>query len=256
MKKRGKMLLLIATPLIVGILGTGAYFSYQSMQTQHEENLKDLERFGFTITPNSPYTESIGELGAKQLPATFAESDLTPTQKVIYGLMRDKERLLDENRQLKEKLEALEQQVGALETYRQENERFAPRTFEEEVAGVEKDMKAYLDRLPEAGRFSDRQIEMMSAASAREYRRFVTENRLMTGEFDRNAIVNEHLPGFAFCIGDAAPLAVNSSEEERMLVQYLKTNDPSPLSQALRQDLQRVMEPCQLALRQALDATL
>ncbi|MFC6672501.1 hypothetical protein [Marinobacterium aestuariivivens] len=256
MKKRSQVLLLIATPLLIAALGVGSYLSYQSIQSQHEENLKDLERFGFTITPSSPYTESTGELGAKQLPATFAESELSPTQKVIYGLMKDKERLLAENRQLKARMETLEQKVGELEAYREINERFAPKTFDEEVTEVAQDLKTFLMRLPEAERFSDRQIDIMTAASAREYRRFVSQNRLMTGDLDRKRIVNEHLPGYAFCVGDAATIATNSGDEERMLAQYFRTDDSSRLSEPLRQDLQTVIEPCELALRKALDATL
>jgi hypothetical protein len=41
-----------------------------------------------------------------------------------------------------------------------------------------------------------------------------------------------------------------------MLAQYLRTNDRSLLSTALRQDLLTVIKPCQLALRQSLDTLL
>ncbi|NVK43586.1 MAG: hypothetical protein HWE39_20260 [Oceanospirillaceae bacterium] len=249
-------LILLGTPILIAALGFGGYFSYQSLQSQHQDNIKELELFGFGMVSHSPYTESIGELGATQLPATFAESDLTPTQKVIYGLMQDKDRLMDENRALKTQLQALEKQVSELQEYRELNERFAPESFDEEIRRVEKDLKAYLLRLPEAERFSNLQLEIMATSSAREYRRFVEQHRLMLENAERARIINGQLPAYAFCVGDATTIAANSANEERMLAQYLRTGDDDLLTAPLRNDLQIVLKPCQQALRKALEATL
>lgn len=253
MRKGRRTLLLFGTPILIGALSVGGYFSYRGMTLQYQDNLKDLERFGFGMVSHSPYSESVGELGTLQLPATFADSNLTPTQKVIYGLMRDKERLLQENRELQTRLASLESEVAALREYRETNERFAPDTFDEEVRQVETDLKAFLSRLPEAERFSNWQIEIMAASSANEYRHFASQHRLKLSSADRARLINEQLPGYAFCVGDAAGIAANSSHEERMLAQYLRTGDAAQLSAPLRRDLQTVLEPCQLALRKALD---
>lgn len=253
MTKPGRRtLLLIGTPLLAALLAAGGYVTYRNIEQQHEENLKTLERFGFGITPSSPYTESIGELGTRQLPATFAEDKLTPTQKVIYSLVRDKQKLLDKNRELQQRIDSLEQQIGELEKYRKLNERFAPRTFDEEVAKVGTDLKAYLLKLPEAERFSSLQIDIMTEASIREYRRFVKANRLLLDQPTRVRIVNEKLPGFAFCIGEGINIAANSTQEVQQVARYLNSNDASTLSAPLRRDLQTVMKPCQQALRQSL----
>jgi hypothetical protein len=96
----------------------------------------------------------------------------------------------------------------------------------------------------------------MAIASALEYRRFAQQNRLMLDQAEHDRIMNDYLPGYAFCTGDAVEVAANSSHEERMLAQYLRTNDRSLLSTALRQDLLTVIKPCQLALRQSLDTLL
>lgn len=251
-----KSLKLLGAAILAAALGTGGYIAYSSMQTQHRDNLEDLEKFGFGISSHSPYSESVGELGALQLPATFADEELTPTQRVIYGLMQDKDRLIEENRALKEDLEKLRQQVAELQEYREINERFAPEIFDEEVRRVESELKAYLDRLPEAERFSNLRIEIMAAASAEEYRRFVQQHRLMVEDVDRDVIINRQLPGFAFCVGDAAGIATNSAGEERMVAQYLRAGDSSLMTAPLRRDLETVLKPCQLALRKALESTL
>lgn len=128
------ILLLILVPLLLVIGGTASYFAYQKMQSQHQVNLSELEKFGYEMVPSDVYTESVGELGANQLPSTFSEKKLTPTERVIRGLMQDKENLLAEQQTFKDEIKALEQRIAELEDYKRLNQHFAPDTFAEELA--------------------------------------------------------------------------------------------------------------------------
>ena len=109
------IVLAVAVPLVLGSIGTAVFVYWDSIQAQQQANEEILQKFGFEIIPVSPYTESTGELGAKQVPATFAEDDLSPVEKVIDGLLKDKENLLDENEALKYQITQLEEQVDSLE---------------------------------------------------------------------------------------------------------------------------------------------
>jgi peptidoglycan hydrolase CwlO-like protein len=126
----------IIIPVLIAVLGIGGYFAYNEMQGQHAKNLQDLEKFGFTVLPSNTHSESKGVLGEKQLPATFAQEKLTPTQKVIQGLMDDNDQLIEEQQQLKDQIEKLKAEVAALENYKKLNEHFAPLTIAEEITAV------------------------------------------------------------------------------------------------------------------------
>ncbi len=107
-------------------------------------------------------------LGAQQLPATFAEKKLTPTERVIRGLMQDKENLLAEQDALKSEIDALKQQITELQEYKRLNQHFAPETFEDELARTKTQLKAILARMPEADQFSNIRLEIMAAAGMQE----------------------------------------------------------------------------------------
>ncbi|WP_299177462.1 hypothetical protein [uncultured Neptuniibacter sp.] len=252
MKAKSIIIFAIVVPIVLILLGGGGYFAYNEMQGQHEKNLKDLEKFGFTVLPTSTYTESTGELGNKQLPATFAESKLTPTQKVIQGLMNDNEQLLEEQKALKSQIDGLKAEVAALENYKKLNEHFAPLTITEEIAEVEKQLKTLLIDLPDARRFSNLQIEAMSAASGNEYKKFIGGKRLILSETEREALVRDYMPEFAFCIGDGIEIAANSPREERLITAYFRKPEDSALSADLQADLTTVIKPCQTALYERL----
>lgn len=252
MQTKKIIILAIVIPIILAILGVGGFLIYKQMQGQHQQNLKDLEKFGFTVLPNTTYTESTGELGEKQLPATFAEDKLTPTQKVIRGLMADNEALLDEQQVLQQQIANLKAEIASLEEYKKLNEHFAPLTIAEEVAAVEKQLKRLLIDMPDARRFSNLQIEAMSAASGNEYKKFIGGKRLILSEIEREALVKEYLPEFAFCIGDGIDIAANSPREERLITSYFRRPAQSPLTINLKADLDVVIKPCQSALYERL----
>lgn len=253
-RSKTSVLIIVVLVLVVIAILAGGFMIYQRMQAQHKQNEKELERFGYEMVASSRSIETVGELGVKQLPPTFDEDKLTPTQKVIKSLMRDKESLLGENQVLQSEIAKLQKQIEELEEYKQLNERFAPEKLEDELRTVERQLKAFLIRSPDAERFSTIQIEIMSAAGAAEYKAYITRNRLMMSADQKEKVISDFLPGYAFCVGDAVEVAANSRSEERLLATFFRTDDASNLPEALFQDLSTVLEPCQLAVRERLDA--
>ncbi|GAA0783604.1 hypothetical protein [Marinobacterium sediminicola] len=254
--KKVAILLLVLVPLLLIIGGTVSFFAYKEMQSQHELNLAELEKFGYQMVPTDVYTESVGELGAEQLPATFSEKKLTPTERVIRGLMQDKENLLAEQQALKDQITALEQQIAELEDYKRLNQHFAPASFEEELAETKSVLKSTLARMPESEPFDNTRLEVMAAAGTHEYRRFVSANRLMLDRPHRAQIIEELLPVYAFCVGNAVDLAANSRSEEQLLTQWFTDPEKTRLPAALATDLNKLLPACQLPLREQLQKIL
>ncbi len=264
MKTTKLVMLAVGVPVLLGILGTGGYFTYEALIKQDQANNKDLEKFGLTILPHAPtpppkeeetkniYKESTGVLGATQQVASFPDEKLNPTQKVIRGLMTDKENLIEEQNALRDEIDALNARIAELEEYKRLNEHFAPDSIAEELAKVKAKLKQYLLNSPSAARFNNRQIEIMSSASTVEYDKFIRRNRLILSDFQRDELVNIYLPEFAFCLGDGVDIAANSAAEERSLARFFEENDISLLRPALRRDLDTVLKPCQSALHEQL----
>ena len=252
MSTKKNIVLLIAIPAILIALGGGGFIMYNQMQGQHAENLKDLEKFGFTVLPSNTHSESVGELGAKQLPSTFHESKATPTQKVIKGLMDDNEQLIEEQRELRSEIEALKAEIASLENYKSLNEHFAPLSLAEEITAVERQLKKLLLDMPDARRFSNLKVEAMSAAAGHEYKKFIGAKSLILSASEREALVRDYLPEFAFCVGDGIDIAANSPREERLITTFFRQQDSSILPNNLRSDLDTVVKPCQTALYERL----
>jgi hypothetical protein len=255
-KPSRQILLLTGTSVLIAALATGGYLSYRNIQAQHASTQQELELLGYHPGTGEGNTASHQAPSSEQIKARMQSSAPTPVQQLIYNLTEERERLAHANQELQAQLDAAQAQIQSLQEYRERNEYFAPKNFDQKIAQVESDLKSYLRRLPEADRFSDVQIDIMAIASAQEYRRYAQQNSLMLDQAEHDRIMNDYLPGYAFCTGDAAEVAANNAQEERMLAQYLRTNDTSLLSTALRQDLLAVIKPCQLTLRTSLDALL
>ncbi|MBV0932918.1 hypothetical protein [Marinobacterium weihaiense] len=250
------ILLLVLIPMLLIIGGTVSYFAYQKMQQQHQTNLAELEQFGYEMVPTDIYSKTMGELGAEQLPATFAEKKLTPTERVIRGLMRDKENLLAEQQALFDEIDALKQRIAELEDYKRLNKHFAPESFADELARIKSVLKSTLARMPESEPFSNIRLDVMAAAGTQEYERFVTANRLILDRAHKAKVVEELLPAYAFCVGNAVDLAANSRQEEHLLHNWFSQPDNNPLPRALADDLNTLLPACQLPLRKKLQASL
>lgn len=252
MKAKKLIFLLLILPIILAGLGVGGFYAYNEMQGQHAQNLKELEKFGFTVLPTTVYEESKGELGENQLPSTFAEDKLTPTQKVIRGLMDDNDELIEETKELRQQISMLKDEIAALENYKQLNEHFAPLTIAEELTAVEKQLKDMLVDMPDARRFSNLQIEAMSAASANEYKKFISNRRIILSDKEREDMVAEYMPEFAFCAGDGIEIAANSPREANLITEHFRDQSKSRLDGDLKSDLETVIKPCQTALYERL----
>ncbi|WP_370298488.1 hypothetical protein [Pontibacterium sp.] len=260
------LVLTVVVPVVLGVLGVGGYYGSQALMQNDAANNKDLEKFGLAVLPQSPnpqptlsekeqqaiYQQSTGVLGATQEVATFANDKLSPTQKVIKGLMSDKEQLVKDKEELSDEITQLKARIAELEEYKRLNEHFAPDKISEELTKVKARLKKYLLNSPSAARFNNRQIDIVSSASTVEYDKFIRRNRLILSDFQREELVNIYLPEFAFCLGDGVDIAANSAVEERDLVRFFETQDISLLKPALRQDLDTVLTPCQEALHEQL----
>lgn len=255
----------LVVPITLGVLGVGGYFGYNALMKQEETNNKDLEKFGLAVLPQTPapetplekerqaiYQESTGVLGATQEVASFPDEKLSPTQKVIKGLMGDKENLMEEKRELEDEIHALKVRIAELEEYKRLNEHFAPDKIDEELRKVKARLKKHLLNSPSAARFNNRQIEIISAASTEEYNKYIRRNRLILSDFQREELIGIYLPEFAFCLGDGVDMAANSAIEERNLALFFNDGDISVLAPALRKDLETVLAPCQNALHDQL----
>lgn len=239
------IILLLVVPLIIGVFSISGYYLYIKLGEQTKINEKQLEKFGFEMVPPDFYQETKGVLGSKQLPSTFAEDDLPPAEKVIRGLINDKQVLEGEKEALRADIELLKERIRELEEYRKLNEHFAPDSFDEEIANVEIALKKNLLRATGSKRFSTMQLEIMAAASAVEYRKFVYLNRMILTDIQRDQLVQAYLPSYSYCIGDGIGIATNSRREEVMLAEYFRNGDANELPNALREDLEIIMKPCQ-----------
>ena len=254
LSKKGLVIGLIALVAVTGV-SIGGYFAYDSITQQTAKNAKELEQFGYEMVATTRSFETTGELGTKQVPSTFDEGKVPPTQKVIRGLLNDKDSLLQDNQALLDEINKLNARIADLEEYKQLNEHFAPDRLKDELNEVERRIKAFLIRSADAERFSTLQIEIMAAASAAEYKAYITRNRLMLSADQKQLVISDFLPAYAFCVGDGVDIAANSPQEERLLATYFRTDDGSLLTQALAQDLSSVVAPCQLAIRTRLDSS-
>lgn len=253
---KNALVLMIAIPIVFLSIGLAVYFFWDSLQAHHQANDAVLKKFGFEIMPFSPYTESEGVLGQKQVPATFAEDELSPVEKVIQGLLQDRQQLLKENVALEQQVEQLQARIADLEHYKEINEQFAPDTLEQEMIRTRAELKQRLRELPEAKRYSAYWIDIMASAAMTEYSRFIHANRMMLDETTRQTLIREDLVSYGFCIGNAIELAANSSAEVNTIARWFEHPETTRLSNALKADLDIVLPPCQTPLRQTLGARL
>lgn len=251
--KGSKKLLKIAIILVVVLLlGVGGFFAFTAIQNQTSTNQVNLEKFGFDLKGISQFESSEGILGETQLPPTFGEENLTPGERVVHSLVRDRENLIVENRTLRQQIEALETQLDSFEEERRLAEHFLPENFNQELERVERMLLTYLRQSADAQRFSNFRLEIMAAAGRMEYERFVFSNALMLDAVQRTEIVVDYLPAFMFCVGDAIDLAANNFSEEREIRDFFGNPDSHRLPVVLQEDLDIVLPPCQIELRTAL----
>lgn len=241
---------------IVVILGISAVLFVPKLQKNQASNTLNFEKFGFAVMPGGQYRESIGELGTKQLPATFSDAELTPEERVVASLINTRSDLIDENYQLRQTIENLEKRLADLEDYKAKNVQYAPEMFNQELARVLKEVETNLTNMPESDRFSTSLIELMAIAAQQEYINIVRTNDLILDEASKSIIVRVYLPSYSFCVGNALNVAVNSRQELQSVKDWLIEPNRNQLSAELKSDLDLLLPPCQLSFRSALKEKL
>ena len=237
-------------------LAVGGYYLVPMLASQQSENTVQFEKFGLAVMPGQQFTTTVGELGVTQLPATFAEDELTPEERVVASLIRDRNALIEENQLLKLKLEKLEAQVATLENYRDTNERYAPEQFDLELARVRQELEQRLRSLPEAEQYSSLMIQLMAIAGQQEYIHVVRTYDLILDDARKAIVIQRYLPTYTFCVANALSVAANTNAELRSVAAWLQEPDLNPLPQALKADLDVVLPPCQQSFREALDGVM
>lgn len=251
-----KALIALAVILGIALIGGIAYFLYPLIASNQSSNTIQFEKFGLAVMPGAQFRTSVGELGETQLPATFSEDDLSPEERVVASLIRDRNKLIEENQALKLKLEAADIKIQNLEEYRDKNERYAPEQFDVELKRVLADLEAHLRALPETERYSDLMVQLMAIAGQQEYINVVRSNDLIMDEARKSIILQRYLPSYSFCVGNALSVAANNSRELRSIANWLLEPELSPLPADLKADLDVVLPPCQLSFREALGNVL
>ncbi len=252
MTKRTVILIVLAPFVLILLLVIG-YFAFNTLTSQHSENTEQFAEFGFKVLPTSRFEESVGILGAKQLPPTFGEEKLTPAQRVIRGLIRDNERLIEDKKILQSEIDELKAQVADLREYRRLNEHFAPLSIMQQRAAVEQQMIKLLQNSKDASRFNSLEQQAMAAAASKKYNDVIRNRRIMFTDAEREKFVEQELAVYAFCVGDGIQIAANSADETRQITAYMSDESgETRLSPQLKEDLNTVTQPCQRQLELSL----
>lgn len=238
-----KLALLIGGPIALIILIIAGYFIYTGLMQQHQENIEKVEDFGELVIPGELQSGDIDP--DSHLAPSINIAKLTPTQRVIYTLKQERARLVEEAVQMRAHISELEEKVAELEEYKRVNKRYSPHSFDEEVSQVHTRIKQFLASQEESKRFSRNQLKGMSAAAAKEYRRYILKHKLILEPPVIDTVVNEHLPVYAYCIGDGMDIAANNRAEELFIIEYFKTDKTELMSSRLKSDLKTVIQPCQ-----------
>lgn len=261
MKITPKFLIATVASLVLVIgLGVGGYYLSIRVGEMHEENVGNLADFGTKVIPirqgadaNSVTTNTEGQV---QLPPTMPDEKLSPTERVIISLSQQKEKLLEELAAANRQVSELETELALAKSYLEQSTRFAPPPLEEERNQVANQIRAFLDTSSDARRFNDFQKDAMTAASASTYLDLLRQYRLAFGQTEKELIINQHLPVFAFCLGDSVQHVVNNRSEQRMLLAFLRDNDPSRIEKKLLKDLDSIKKPCLKLLSERVSALI
>lgn len=234
--------------LLVG-LGIGGYFLVIKVDEVHDENVSNLAAFGSVVTPvRAP---NYGEDGEQTgLAPTIGDPNLSATDKIIVSLSKEKQTLIKELSTAKARINELEDQVALLNTYKETNERYAPRLMTEERNYALKTMTEYLDGSDDATQFNQFQRDAMAQISANVYVDLVRRFHLNITDEQRKQLLSDYLPAYAFCVGKDIGFVANSRQEETRLLNYLKTGDKTVLADSLLNDVETINAPCLAALNE------
>lgn len=254
-----KQIIMIGVGLVVLIIAAVAgYFISIKVEKVHTENVESLADFGSKVIPMSsgPDGATYGlEDGQVQLPPSIQEKKLSPTEKVILSLSRDKDELLVEVAELEQKLAQQSEPLKELRSYQAENERFAPQRLTEERVRAQGILKEFFDTSSDFAEFSRFQRQAIHLASANLFTEIVRSNGLILFEDVKDELI-KLLPSYGLCLGENLPFVTNNRGEELQILQALSDDGVGTLQGSLGQDFQSIHTPCAKTLNRQVDALL
>lgn len=249
--------------VVVLLLSIPGYYLFIQMDEMHKQNVEDLAGFGSKVVPMSMRSDSNGATyglldGNMQLPPSIQEKKLSPTEKVILSLSRDKDALQIEVAEIEQTLQQQHERLQELRAYKAENERFNPQQLTQERHAAEALLLEPLASIPDIERFSAFQRKAMSLATANLYTDIMRQHLLRLND-ESIAELIKILPQFSLCFGDGLPFAINSRAEETTIIRALSSANPNLLTGGLANDFNAIHSPClklfNRALSQLLSAT-
>ncbi|RDE22659.1 hypothetical protein DV711_08745 [Motiliproteus coralliicola] len=254
-----KQIIMIGIGVVVlAIAGVAGYFISIEVEKVHSENVESLADFGSKVIPMSsgPDGATYGlEDGQVQLPPSIQEKKLSPTEKVILALSRDKDELLVEVTKLEHELGQLSVPLKELRSYQAENERFAPERLTEERVRAQSILREYFDTSSDVAEFSRFQRQAVHLASANLFTEIVRANGLILFEEVKDQLI-KLLPSYGLCLGENLPFVTNNRAEEIQILQALSDDGTDSLTGNLGQDYQSIHLPCLKALNRQVDELL
>ncbi|MEH6825430.1 MAG: hypothetical protein V7629_16105 [Motiliproteus sp.] len=234
--------------VVVLLVGIAGYFAAVEMEAMHKQNVEDLADFGSKVVPAGIRSENDGSSyglidGNLQLAPSIREKKLSPTEKVILSLSRDKDELQIELTETEQTLQQQQERLQELRAYKAENERFAPHQLTLERRAAEELLSKHLDSTPGIDRFSSFQRRATNLATASLYTDIMRQYQLRLNDQSRAELV-KILPRFGLCFGDGLPYAINSHAEEAVIIKALSNADPSLLTGGLGADFNSIHSPC------------
>ncbi|MFT6916877.1 MAG: hypothetical protein ACJAWL_003220 [Motiliproteus sp.] len=238
-------------------LGIGGYFLFLEMGAVHKQNTEDLAGFGGKVIPGTFTDDGNGASyglvdGAMQLPPSIQEKKLSPTEKVILSLSRDKDLLQIEVAEISESLEQQQGRLRALRAYKAENERFAPQLQLEERQNAVALLEKRLAKIPDIDRFNVFQRKAMVLATANLYTDIKRQHPYIKSDPADTELLSL-LPQFSLCLGEGIPYITNSDREESIIIQALTAGDQSLITGRLADDFKISYDPCLKRLNRELN---
>lgn len=246
------------TTVILIALGIGGYFLLGEMDEVHQENVSALESFGSKVVPGSregPDGITYGADDGVQLPPSLQNKKLSPTEKVILSLSRDKDELLIEIAELTEQFEKQQARLQELATYKDENERFAPAQLQIERERARITLKEYFDNSSDVTHLSPFQLHVISLATANIYSEVIRQHQLILDDSLKDSMI-KLLPAYGLCLSEPLSFVANDATEERLIIRAVEQNDMSLLSGDLAIDFQRIHIPCLKKLNMSVNQLL
>ncbi|MEH6469867.1 MAG: hypothetical protein V7752_01340 [Halopseudomonas sp.] len=247
MSPRAILLSAVGFIALIGI-SIGGYFLFLEVEEVHKQNVEDLAGFGSKVVPISSREGGSGVTfgmtdGTIQLPPSIQEKKLSPTEKVILSLSRDKDELQYEVAKFKQQIDEQQQRLIELRAYKAENERFAPDQLNQERQRAEEMLKEYFDNSSDVTRFSKFQQQAMNLATANIYTEVVRQHQLMLNDEMKDEMV-KILPQFGLCLGEGLPFITNNRAEEVFIIKALSNGNLSEIKGGLAEDFNAIHGPC------------